>query len=69
MSFGSDIGIDDESFENDNQVRNAMFYQYKLAAMLAAVEVANYHLHHIVKEKKRTSILTEHLIRRVKGSK
>ena len=61
MSFGSDIGIDDESFENDNQVRNAMFHQYKLAAMLATVEVAKYHLRHVLKEKKRTSILTRHM--------
>ena len=51
MSSGSDIDTNDESFENDNQVRNAMFHQYKLATTLAAIEVAKYHLHHIVKEK------------------
>ena len=63
MSYDSDIDIDtntdigDESFKNDNQVRNMMLCQYQLAATLATVEVASYQMHHVMKENKGTSIL------------
>ena len=62
-SYDSDIDIDtntdtdDESFKNDSQIRNVMLHQYQLVATLAIVEVANYQMHHVMKENKRTSIL------------
>ena len=66
-SYDSDIDIDtntdtdDESFKNDSQIRNVMLHQYQLVATLAIVEVANYQMHHVMKENKRTSILIGHM--------